>query len=1575
MNLEQQDPLLISDIRPDITVRVPNEEQPAEGTKTGVEDIRFPSPYEPPGTKERQALVEFYRGAYDTEEEREREFNAVLNATHAIPAGSPIDPNRLNAADYSDEELAFFEENELLIPFPETATDAGSRLAYMARNDLTYVLTGDKEQGLAAQQFFPLGVQKEYEEELDTESLSPLETGFEYVRSVLTGGGPFALKDLDENLRRIKLNQTARTRILRQAAQGEFTADKLQIALEEGFQFFGEAPTAYLPQATKFLLVDGIAERAEWLMEEDYTSGKIATEKFFDEYTMEWMSASDRIVEKNSTDGYKLRTDVVREITRPQGLTERTGMFLASDAAFGGAQMLWHGGRSLVSDLRFQSYMKKTYNTDTYQKALEEAAKRGVDFETITSNYLSGVTKDKARAKLAERLDTSFAFRVMLPGAQRQKAFGPQMDLIKKDIKDTEIELEYAREAGNLGGVRKAELRIEKLNKDAQAIKSKVLLPKYYRDMFGEITEQAIVSSYMAETAYKIFGTDSSAEPLAEFFGAVSTAIPKLRNVTTFPNKAVAGSLRFIAGLTPGVNLKDAYKSASPETKAFLKTVFKQPDSGMAQAMIAGSEEAIRIRRDLMKLAEETGVDIDYDYFSNTIVDLVSIEEFKSISQQLDGKLITIENLGDLGEEFSRKIENNNKLKEMVTNLSEATYKLTELRANGSMTNLKSLDRFVAGMNTYIADLNRAVTDEERFVNDLLELQEQTQTLLIKGGVQRSDRVRSDGVRSLRALDDSYDVREQAIISRYDADVEAGIADPDAAMENLRVEMENLVNKRTELLMQSADELTSAQSALGQSSQHFASAIVQTKRKNIVGARRMYRALDKKYAGARSNVTEFYEKFKNTGDFVDGDVNDYSAGAIRLRGMDPKSVTKVGAKILFNDGAKRGLADLREQVGDDVYTSLIEHAELGGMLPIQQWEGLKAFLKSPGEKAEQVAEYLDAADASELSDGMLMLISPGEWRAVDSHMGSVLYQKKQEGVSVTYANLKKDWNDVADPNSPMAFQSGYDTGVPQNVTEEFYKDFKDANRYYEKNVADRIYVDDDFRRWNRQISRRVMSKRDGDMPELVAKAKTKDMPTTWLDQILKPVQTLKDRPPLTGEELYQQVGQRLAKSGGGVWDEGLQKYVFVQGEGSTDAIKSILTAHMRGRLIRTKAGRQIIDKWDPTVARKPGEKDPLMLEDALDFNDAEFESMFDLPVYTRDQNGNLVESGKLLNEEEVYSAIDLDTLERNRADLKGLFEEAEIIVRRNKDDALDELASRGITSQQDISFARDMARAFNIDVGEAGLSVSNMNRIAEGVYNTTTSRTAEGFAGDLARIKNGLRQNALEAGVTADNVDGVVDDFLKRMTIQHIYNNATAAAGNVLTNTKEAGPVIKMAMGMDGDAIRMMLGKADLSGETEKNLRAILGGDVYDHLETVSDTIVRLQAKAAKGVGVKTTGMSLESILSRIYNINRQVVSTQWVATETLIRAMKSNQGALFHTIMSSEQVAKEIFEIIETGQIPEYKEMPRWLRTLTREVARFESVNEVLRPEASIPEEARPPQPPITDVQRQMMSLGYENQ
>jgi hypothetical protein len=1589
-----RDPLLIADLEADEQGQLlPRTEEPSPFA--GRLD-----PFKPEGTPEREALTKFYEAALPTEEEKAAEMESLLSASYAFPAGAPIDLNRLSASEYTDEELATL--NRLKVTFPETTKTLGDRRAFMARNDLTYVLMGDPTQGRASVSFVPTGIQKEYEQEFfPTGDMSLFERGFEATRGFITGGGPYALQDLDEKLQRLNVGQTERTRLLRLAAEGEFTAEKISASFMEGAQFIPEAITSYAPQVTSYVLADLVAPGIEALFSKtsnqlDATPGRVATKQFFDTYSIDWKSEAERIAEKNSTPDYKLRTDVVQTMLEDAGLGERVGSFVASELPFVGAQSVLHAGRSLISSVNFASYMKKTYNKSTLAEAFEEAAARGITFEKITENYLGGVTNEKARKRLAQRLDTAFATRVALPNAERQRVFGGQLQAIRDDIKGTQYELEIATKAGDLKGVKNAQLRIADLQDKAKTIEGRILVPKYFRDLFGEVSQQTIVATYMSETAYQIFGTDSSAEPMAEFFGAVSVAVPGLRNVTMAPPRAIAGAMTWAANLVPGVDIKTAYRGASPETKAALKQVFKDPSSGLAVAFTAGANEGVRIRRELRALAEETGVDVDYDYFSKTIVDLVAVDELRAIADSLDNQ-ISIQNLDGLNESLSRRIENNNEMKTMVTKLAESTYALINLRADGKMTSLESLDRFVGGMNDYINGLQKQIDEDTAYVNSLLKVQEDAESLLIKGGLRRANKGVSGGEESVRTLDSTYENRENAIIRRYEGDVDAGIADPEAAFENSQLELARLIDERADLLTKSANELSSAQSALGESSQHYASLLVQTKRKNVVEARGLYRALDKKYSTARSNVAEFYEKFKDITEFVDGDIDDYSRGALRLRGMDAQSITRSGAKILFNDAAQRGLDDLRSQIGDTEYASLIEHAEIGGMQPIQQWETLKKFLKDPGEKAEQVAEYLyvpgvsdptlvnDLADASELADNLLMLISPGEWRAVDSHMGGVIAKKTREGASVTYSNLKTEWNEVSNPGSPMAFMKGYDTGVPGNVSEEFYVDFKEAKRFYERNVADRLYVDDDLRRWNTQISRRVMSKKSGDIPELEAKTKKTDQPTVWLDTVLKPVQNIKDGIPLTKDDLYQQVTQRLAKSAGGVWDEGLKKYVFVEGDKNTEAIKTILTAHMRGRLVRTKAGQNIVDRWDPTVEVKPGDKDPFFLGEPLDFNEAEFQSMLNIPVYRRDDSGRLVESGSLLNEEEIYSAIDLDALERNRVSYQFELDRAKQLYADNKQNALDSLKELNEIPENEMAFARDLARFFRITIGESGLTAQNMANVAQGVFETIANRTPERFADDLSRLKLGMRQTALRQGVDPKNVDTVVDGFIRRMTIQHIYNSSVVSAGNRYTNDATVGPAIKMALGMDGDSIRLMIGKTDLSGDTEKNLRAVLGDGVYENLETVSDTLVRLQAKAARGITGKRPGISLESLLSRIYNLNREVVSTQWVATETLIRAARSSRGALLQAIVSDERVAREIFEIIETGQVPAYKTTPYWVTSLTREIARWESVNDAIVPfvEEKAPMFGQPTETEMfpaeegqtlpQDLSRQMSRLGYE--
>lgn len=1571
----------------DIEIVIPNETDSTQATQRTEAQQKFAFPDIFSGEQSgKEALTEFYRSAYNTDEEFENESVAILEATHAFPPNAGIDTQRLNAGQYSPEErniiIRYAKE------FPEEVKTVEDRRAYMAREGLTFVLTGNdgKEGPVEQRNFFPMGYQVEYEKMLSTEELSPVGTALEYGRSVITGGGPFALKSLDDSLKAKGLGLAARTNILRQAAQGDFTMDKIQRALQESAQFVAEVPSYYIPQTGRYILGDLLLETAEWMLNEDYSAGEKKIKGFFDWWSTDFTETVDRIAQDASTDTLKVRPETIEQALRPQGLAERTAVYGAAEVPFIALQTINHGRKALVSDLKFQSHLKKRYNKETYTEALEEAAKNGDTFESITENYLRGFANERARRKIASNLDTSFAARVIMPGNQRQKVFKDDLDNISKDLKATELELESALRRQDKKRERIARKRINTLQKKANTINTKILLPQYFRNIVGEGTEQAIVASYTAEAVYKIFGADAEligvpVDAIGEMAGAIGVSLPGLREVYRVPKQGVAMLFDWFANKATLGNYKQAYLNADKGTKDLLKTIFKEPEGFLAQSFVAGAEEAVRIRRQLVQLSEQTGVDIDVDYFSNTVVDVVALEELRAIATRLDGE-ISVNTLNDMNAVFSQRIDNNNRMKEMVTKLAETTYTLGNMKSNGQMKGLQNAERLVDGMQIYIADMQRVIAEDKQYIDDVLELQNKAKSLLIKGGMRRAKVGQSTGEDSLVALDDVYFNEEKAIISVSDAEVSAGLADPEAAFEEVTRKINQKLDERSALLLESADGLKSDQAALGASSTHWASLMVGSKRKHIVKANTMYRALDKKYAGARTNVTDFYEKFKDVSDFVNGDIDDYSAGAIRLRGMNLKSDTKVGAKILFNDGAKRGLADLRDQIGDDIYASLIKHAELDGMQPIQQWEGLKAFLKNPGDKAEQVGEYIDAVDASELSDSMLMLLSPGEWRAVDSHMGGILFQKKREGISVPYGNLKKEWNEVSDPNSPMAFMTGYDTGVPKNVTENFYVDFKNANQYYKFNVADRLFLDRDFSKWNKAISRKVMSKRDPDIPYVASQIRDlADKPTQWLDKILAPAQDIKRGGVLNPYELDELVTQRLAKSGGAEYAPELGKYVFVDGDKNTEAVKSILTAHMRGRLVKTEAGRHIIERWDPTTATGAGDGDAFFLEKPLDYNKDEFQNMLNIPVYTRDESGALVQSGTLLNEEEIYSAINIDALEANRLDLKGMFEEADQIISRNKKVAVRELAAEGISAKNDINFTTALAKEFGVNVTEAGLKISDFHRVAEGVFTTITSRTPEKFKGEMARLRNLLASRAAEAGITPANVDNVVNDFIERMTVQHIYNQSAVAAGNMFTKNAQSGAGIKMAMGMDGDTIRQLIGKTDLSGQTEKNLRAVVGDEVYEGLETVGDTLVRLQAKAAKNVTAQKRGISLESLLSRVYNLNREVVSTQWVVTETLIRASRTSGSSMFHAILKDPKVGQEIFDIIESGQIPEYARGGVWARSILREIARFEAMQSFMDTTAGpfimkeLSEDESEPLPPVegSDIRSQMTRLGYE--
>jgi len=209
----------------------------------------------------------------------------------------------------------------------------------------------------------------------------------------------------------------------------------------------------------------------------------------------------------------------------------------------------------------------------------------------------------------------------------------------------------------------------------------------------------------------------------------------------------------------------------------------------------------------------------------------------------------------------------------------------------------------------------------------------------------------------------------------------------------------------------------------------------------------------------------------------------------------------------------------------------------------------------------------------------------------------------------------------------------------------------------------------------------------------------------------------------------------------------------------------------------------------------------------------------------------------------------------------------------------------------------------------------------------------------ISRIRDLLRQQGASANIPADQLDEFVDNTIRRMTVRHLYNSISSVTGTQVINVKGGGTVKVPSIGMDG---RKLLNQIGLDNpDTAGRLKQLLGEENYQSLVTIGRVLNRMQQERVAGVDGRLPSISLDSILSRVYNIQRQVVSTQWVATELLIRASKQHGGKLFQAMLTDPDVAKEVLDIVETGKIPQMQREPNFVRMLSMEIVRQEAIND----------------------------------
>lgn len=1547
--------------------------------------FRIPSPYAPSQT---EAVTEFFRRPYEarglyrpefaTPEMQKQEEKAILSNNVVVRSTTPPELlQKLQDGTIAPQEFGSLAQEGHIATFMD-GDDLGTRYRKVLAADATHILIPNKETG--APELFPLGTRRE-REYYTTEKEAPgglIGQFAEGARETLLGPGGFGdMAELDKYMEEeFGLSEGARTFYMRQIAEGKYVGTAYSGAARDTAAFFPMIPS-YALKGIGFLTADVGLPLFSTMTGVDTSDRQASAKAKVDKWSYEIPSLTETIAEEQG-----LRPEVVDFVARPRGAFNRGATFLSGELPLAGAQVTYHLGSSFKYLRKYEKGLVDQYGGDNIHEAMQNAFNKGISFNELQENFYSSFVTSRARERAARRLDTAMSMSVALPGQKRKELFADTVTELKARRDVIDRDLAVARQSGDKAAVARQMKRLDDVNKEELAIESAILLPKWLRTYTQDVKEQTIGAVLATEAAYQIFGVDEENLPFVEMAGAMAPMVPQVRDFIGLGQVKAGGVITEALSLwnkTLGDKDNAEYLKASREAKLFLRHVMKQ-GGPIRDAFITGAEEAAQLRRDLMEISQRTGVDLDPDIFTTSVGAIADMASLQTLARQLRDEL-QVTNLADIGGNLAQDIDVTNRQQELVTNLSMATRKLLDLQISGALDDYPMVNKFVGGVNEYLTTTERRIATDRQQLQDLMNLQKGQVQLLMKGGIPKKE---VDGnLAPVATLSEIFEAENRALFENGFAGGGRTIdvsLEPDLYMTEVAKSFDSLAKQRADMLRRAAHSIRVDEASQGGASSAFASTLATTKT-NVTGrADVMYSKLDADFQGARSDVADFFdqlivEKGVQFDGYIPGEV---TRAGLNLAGYGAIPQTNRGMAALFNDAAQSGFDYLnRDDVGygPEFMAGLLDQAGVEGK-GINAWVKLKRVTSNSGNFDDFAGIFDSVDDMIEFSEAMPLPIKPSDWRLVNKHLGRVAFDKQGTERAFTYSNMKNSWGEVSEN-----FQEGWMEGQKiKDVSEDFRKRFKEAQRYYEVNVGDRLDYDPKVRKWSQAVTKTVRDAKDkGEMLTKQGRKLPRNLkPTAWLDEALSPV--FKSPVTLEGQALYDNVGEILGKIGG-VWDEAAGQYrIVVDGDDewadTGKALQALLTRHAQGMLARTAGGQHVLSRANQTNKPVYGDIDP------LEFNEAQFNSLFNIPVYTRNAQGELVENGTLLNKDDVFDAISIDELTRNREDLAPVIRQGEIAYQARASRLKGELADAQFDVEREVQFMKDARVILGVQGREA--SSFNIEQVAQGAYTMAMSGGATGS--DLNRLKANLRAQAIGRGDDPEIATKFADEFVQRMVVEHIYRKSSSIGGDFIT-TLPNGETAKMhSIGLDGDSMLELLGRE--GSEEADRIRTALGDTAYNNLQSIAKVVRRLQDKEFPGIKGRKPSVSLDSVLSRVYNINRQVVSTQWVATELAIRASRNYGGRLVMTMLNDEKVAREILDIIETGKIPEYKREPLWLTSLQREMVRTEMMHDgYLREygegtyeylfgpmaEAEKPEEIAPAPVELAPIDQQMTQFGYQ--
>lgn len=1422
---------------------------------------------------------------------------------------------------------------------------------------------------------------------------------------ILDRGAPGDLKERDERLKEAGIeNPLARAAILRKIATG--ADDRTSTMATRDLQDVGvtliTAPKA-APATARFLISDLVMPLAEGTSQalfgttlddktrisEDFMKRREAIDKTLgavtDFFDLAHHLGMQTFVEERK--GKLYRPEVIEGIWTPATATEAGARYGLTEAAFYsvyGAYKVLGAARQLP---KFTKFLTDKYGGEDFVEAFANAYKANdKNLTDVLLDYRKTFTNKKMEERASKQLDTLLQLWSVRPSSTRNKALKGEFDMIDQELRDSRRLLEAAKKTNNPKVAAREEAKIKSLDERRKTLLHDNFTPKFIRDAgveMGLTTGFTVTSTQVMQSFYGAGNDDLMIPEIASalLVAPVQIAGKKLdarelgMNIARMADRY---ALSHVVGFAKSIGYDgkafslDGYKAyrAGKKVDSKVSDFFRDLNKlnpQFQEMIMQGLKNHARTRDMIVELSAKTGVDMDADMMISNLAKMSEVSYLMDFAQQLDSKIIAT-GLGDVDNLIVDRSMVSTQQRLLVAQMALASRQLLKAKAAANLADDSELGTLAKRMQQFVMEQNARLDADDAFISGLQEMNKEVFESMSKTQLLDVDAPE----RTVGFLRSDYMARLEKMRRNVSPEILDNVEDPVAHVAKTFEELEVAAQENFEQIKRLSKGVRVDEAQAGAASTTW----------GYFFARKAFnvdRAVDAKYAtweAKNSDVhadvsTQFDEMFAGDPSTTNMDNWDFyldqsTTGIKEASGYRFIGATQRGFASMFDAAAARTLEGMdRFAGGEQAFKGMLVELKLDGQSAISQWKRLREYAKNPAlleqDGIEATDELLSALP--QFAD-MPLLVTAKEWRDANRHLGK-LTRSANDLTADRYWLAYRNWQVVSDPESKAAFARGWinketgSVGMPENVADEVYAEFRDAQNFYRVERVQRYNTNRSVRGMNDVLDTRTKKAAEGeDQADFLAGmggVEDDKRPNYWINNLYKRLKKDANAPGagngLKGTQLEDSIGGALG-SGFGMYDPKTNRFVLVtESVDDMDAESIEIVDHMRHQMQLHLQGilRDQFDKVMPEV----GGATKFAPFDNVEWDEKTFNSLFNIPTYAKQADGTMVQNGFLFNREEVFEILSLDELERVASDpkmvgegqkkLQGMLRQANEAVAK-LDNAIDE----------GLEFTDNFGNQVNLH-DKIRSDITFANDLQKEFFGTMTRGTAEGVA--ISRTKKDVDQAIFNAFIDGDDPDKLVrlksimegkgysaeqiDEFIARSINDHLIENTHSYTGKTFNTTADGMRVVDVPeREIDSSKIYEMIGAPDST--RRKNMNKVMGEDVVNTWERIAQAVDQVNPKVERtGLDANIASMSLDSILSRIYNINRGVVSVQWVATESIIRAARQKSGALLKAMLSDREFAGMVLDVIETGKVPKYAVETEAWRVLLTEAMYQEGIND----------------------------------